>query len=510
MAYSVPSVEIKPPTGGQRTDVATYSIPEESAAVLRNIVNRHGLVRSRPGYVAHGTTLGAYPTGVFQYMHHDGTQKIVGATKAKWYRWDFSGNDWDDITPGGNPLTGADGSHQIFRVFYMGGATYLLGVNGHSDDPIYWDGTTSDYADIGGSPGNAKTMCVLAGRVLMGNFNNAPYKVDVSDFNDFTSGWGSTQVVQLADTPGDIVAMQEFGSLVAYIYKSDAIYQVAAVAALYPFQFNLKFAGIPGPMSPRCVIPTPKAHIVLANDCQIYSFDGTSYTPAGEHVRSFLSSDMNLGRMEFCHGFYHAEFNEVWFFYAGAGIDTPDSAVILKLDDASVWPLKWDTLRCGAAGQFLMEDDIVIGDMVQPLSYYTSPLSNYSSRQQTHLFLNTSGQVYKKQGFTDAGSAIPVEIKSGMRMPSEDAKFVTVVETQNYIKKTSGSQDLDLQLLHSDSEYLQPTEETARTFDLGIAGPKVSGHRVSSRFFGLKYTGDLETELVFEGGRIYGAGRGLR
>lgn len=513
MTYESPSQFVPVPLNGQRRDLAWEQVPDGSAYRMYNILNRDGRIVSRPGYTTQlGGSLTNRITGLTTYIHHTGNQKIVAATSAGWFSFNTSTQAWTDITDPAKTLATAIDDFQVFRIFYKGGTSYLVGCNGYSDAPKCWNGTANTYSDVGGSPGKPKAMCVLANRMLMANFTNAPVQVDVSDFNDFESGWGAVQVSNLADTPGEIMAMQEMGSLIACIYKTDAWYVATASATMYPFTFTLKQAGISGPMSAQCVVSTPVGHYILAEDGNVYKCDGSTYTPMGDHIRSEVLAYLDPSTQYLSFGFYDAYRKEVWFLYRAKGTGTtPNRGIVIRMD-GTVWPVRFaaSTLKPVMGLQTTLETYITIGSLTEPIGSYTTPLSTYTSRQTVRLLGTSDGNIFLESGNTDNGSGFDGAYQSGMRAISPERKLVTVGEIEGYIKPVAGGTAV-VTVVFSDSNPSSNKGPSSAMLDLGVPGPYKTGCRVTSRFFSLYLwvygpTGEIE----YQGARISGVERGRR
>jgi hypothetical protein len=62
----------------------------------------------------------------------------------------------------------------VFRVFTKSGTSYLVVVNGTGATPKKWDGSAGSISDVGGSPGGARAMAILANRMILGTLLPPP------------------------------------------------------------------------------------------------------------------------------------------------------------------------------------------------------------------------------------------------------------------------------------------------------------------------------------------------
>jgi len=513
MATSNPGIQIKPPFGGQMSGRDLMDIPEGYARTALNWLKRGGGFQIRPGYSQIGSSLGNRACGVVQYDHHLGHRFTVVGTTDKWWHWNLTDLAWIDITEGGNGLTGSETTSQVFRVFYKSNMAYLLGVNGYTNAPKKWDGVTAVYDDIAGSPPKAKCMAVNNNRLLLANTYTTQanvHQVDVSAFNDFEAGWGGTvQLVNLMDTPGEIVEMRELGNLETAIYKTDAIYVAVAQANLSPFFFELRAPSIQGPISPRCVVSTPNLHIFMGRNGGLWQFDGIHVTPLPDLFRQHIINTADLGALNRSFGWYDGVNGEIWFVYRGSGSANPNLGLVINVSDMTAWPVSFANFRPTAGLGAEIEENIRIGDMVLPLSGYSTPLSDMS-----HLYFKTAlvghtGDVVEEGGYTDKGDAIPFDLETGMQSPSDAKAYFTAAEVDSLFARTSASQAVEVKL-GSSVDGSDPAYTSLGSVDVGNVGPYSLGARLTSRLFSLRIMGNATQPVKWRGSTVNGVIRGLR
>jgi hypothetical protein len=513
MAYDTPSMFIKPPTAGQRRDLPRYAIPEDAAYRLENMVRRGGKVTTIPLYNSNDSADHAI-RGIFAYPHSDGSDRLVAATDRQ--LWRYSAGAWAALTGTWTTTTYTD--FPIFRVFTKSGTSYLVVVNGTGATPKKWDGSAGSVSDVGGSPGGARAIAILANRMVLGNFASAPTQIKVSDFNDFESGWASVQIANLSDTPGHIMSMNETGALVANVYKTDAWYVITAASGLYPFQLALRKV-VPGPMSPACVVSTPAAQYILARDFNIYQCDGSVYTPLGDHIRYEVADTINVDKMTQSWGFYNPNKNEIWFLWCGAGKSVTTRGLILKMD-GTVWPVAFDwgtegtDWRPTAGCEFLFDTGTTIGAMTSNIGSYTNALGSYAARNLYQL-LGTNNGTIMQESMNPTNCGAQYNYQSGMVSPSPDRKFVTVNQLETYLAPVSepnftGYVTLEYSSIEGGDTAQDDTVQITPT----ASGPFTTGARRDARFFGLKIWGNVDYDAMqsieYEGTRISGVERGRR
>jgi hypothetical protein len=509
MAYDTPSMFIKPPTAGQRRDLPRYAIPEDAAYRLENMVRRGGKVTTIPLYNSNDSADHAI-RGIFAYPHSDGSDRLVAATDRQ--LWRYSAGSWAALTGTWTTTTYTD--FPIFRVFTKSGTSYLVVVNGTGATPKKWDGSAGSVSDVGGSPGGARAIAILANRMVLGNFASAPTQIKVSDFNDFESGWSSVQIANLSDTPGHILSINETGALVANVYKTDAWYVITAASGLYPFTLSLRKVA-PGPMSPACVVTTPSAQYILARDFNIYQCDGSVYTPLGDHIRYEVAQTINVDKMTQSWGFYNPNKNEIWFLWCGSGMGVTSRGLILKMD-GTVWPINfnWGTWYPTAGCEFLFDSGATIGSLTSNIGTYTSAIGSYASRNLAQI-LGTSGGNFMVESAGGTWGGLAYLYQSGMIAPSPDKKFVTANQLEAYLHPvTEPNFSAYLHLYSSPIEGQDPPDDLSVQITPTDNGPFIVGARKDARFFGIGINGSVDfssTEVIeYEGTRVSAVERGRR
>lgn len=331
------------PKQGPRLDLAPHEVPVDALITAQNMVFRRGRFQPRYGSDDFGSnTVSGTPIAMFGYLHSNGTQKLVVMTSTKWYQ--YAAGAWSDITGGG--LTGSPTSG-IFRVFQKDGETHLIGCDDGKDTPKTWNGTAGAYSSMGGAPPKPKCMAIINRRLVLFNLTNggagapvSPVAFDVSDFNDFNTGWGTVQFGLLNDTPGDIMGALEMGDLQTAVYKSDAIVMAQAVGSADPLVFAWRVIGNIGPASPRAIVALPNGtHAYLAVDGSVRLFDGSGPDQSAGYPiqKQILDAGFQTNSptaMAASWGYMDKFRNELIFVFSASGVYR---WIVISLDNMSAW-----------------------------------------------------------------------------------------------------------------------------------------------------------------------------
>lgn len=400
-------IELHPPLGGVRGDLVPYDIPNGFLWRSINIVDRWGRLRTRPGSRAVSTTgPGSRITGGQEFRMVSGVDQTVAATLTGW--WRLSGGGWVDIT--GTALNGTVDNPTRFAVFPSAGINYLVGTN-NVDALQKWDGVTSTFVPVGGTPPRAKDITVSGNFVVLGNVVESgirsPSRIRVSRFNDLDL-WDQYGPADLTDTNDDIVAVRSLTRTAFAIHKTKSIWLGYAQLGLFPFQFE-KMAECPGPCSPSAVVTVDQEHYSFCTDMRIRKFNGSRAEILSRQVEYYIATaglpttfrSTNRAR---CWGMYSAVDRNVWFFFPGPSNPDPMLALTVNCDTGVVYPHVFPfSLTAGWAGEDASDlswtDLLIYADWVGGAFQATYPSwDSFGGTLSPTCFLGSStGQIYRQR-----------------------------------------------------------------------------------------------------------------
>lgn len=509
MASIHEKVHLPLPTQGIQADVDVFHVgPDSLLPTSYNWLFRNGKMVTRPGLtaIANDPSL-APPLGMISYYDQSNQFHVVHSTTERWWRFNPGTNVWDDIS---DPLLLWDASlafPAVFRTFNSGGTVSLLGVNG-IDTPRAWNSDPlSDFTLFGGNAPVAQCIAICADRILLGNLPLLdPSAVDVSAFQDFTTGWGVTQTAVLVNTPGFIVSMDELAANQTAIYKTSSIYLASGTTGLAPIRFDLHVANIAGPAGPRAVVPlTSGLHAIFTGDGELYTFDGINYAahPASNQVRLLFEQNASdaAGARRQLHGFHDILHDELWYFYVAAGdeLTGPRDAIVINLNNNSVWKANWNKAGFSFTTSFM-------GEFIQ------------GALARRAFVGQDTGQFYFLEGDNDAGLGLDVRMETGLSDLGDPTRVKTVEEAEHYFSNPASIQTPAISLLTSESgkdatvSTEQPITLTATSPGHYVSGHRsATGERITSRFVGMSiHDGDLTAPLEYRGSSITVVPRGAR
>jgi len=504
----MPSAEtplpIELPTGGIRKDIPPLAIGFNGLVNAENWIYRDARFFVRPGLTDFADDISERPMGFHQYDHGDENDRLVMGTDDSWWHYNSGTDAWDDLNGIADPLTGGATAQVVFRTFESGGVVNLIGVNGN-DEPRLWDGTGNYELLAGNPPTGAVSIAVAADRVLMAKGDTFYWSGNLDEEDWTASG------VRVADTPGDIIALMEFGQRATAIYKESSIYMAyAQVDLLYKFRIELVRSGVPGPVSSNAVFPIGELgiHGYLAESGAVMLFDGNAPVSIGDHVQTHIRATRDYDLRARSFGFYDPIQNDIYIFYASSGADDVNSCVIINYDTKAMhyYTFGNNTITAGYAA--VITDSVLVGSL--PIIDTIDITFGEMERGQTGVVLgDAGGQVYHHIGFTDDGQAINNYFETGLQVLGEPQRFGVLTAAEHLFLTATASQDISIALGKSDYGEAR-TLQAAQDVDIGAGGPYETQHGLPGRFYSLRMSSLAEIGVEWLGSLAVYAPTGLR
>lgn len=497
-------IPIPPPSKGVRADLDPEDVSEDELVAAENVFVRDGDFRVRPGLELFASDVNQRPMKYIQYDH--GTSpKVALGTDRGW--WVLAGNAWVDIS--GTALTADDVEHvPVFRTFNKAGITYLLGVN-NKDSMKKWNGNDLTYSGVGGSPPIARTMMTIFDRVVIGNItsgpNASPTTVDVSANKDFDTGWGTELVLTLSESAGPIVSMQEFGELNGSIIKSDSVHMLIAQGGNSPFRREMIKNEISGPASEPLVFRTKRGEVGwLGNDGLVSMFNGASIELLPYHIQKQILKSCNPQHLNAGWATYDPERRELWLIYPLLGSNVPNGGLMINMGTLSAYPVRFPGFTITAGAKVKSETGITLGDLTMPVGNMTMTIGELGNASAIRRMVmgDIGGKSYQDLAVTDDGAAIPFYWETPVR--GEMERYKNFAKVRHRFKPTTVDQNVSF-FVGKRNEAGPVTFGSAHTMNLNVSAGKrkSTGHRTSSEYFSMKYSGDASTEIVYQGAAAY-------
>jgi hypothetical protein len=157
--------------------------------------------------------------------------------------------------------------------------------------------------------------------------------------------WYPTDIIRLADTPGQIKAIQAMGTMMVAVYKTDAIYILAVQSGLAAFRPDLRATGIKGPVGRNAVASISTGmQIFLAEDGGLYVFDGSAPRSLGEQFRAWIGREMDSDYMSRSYIHFDSFHNELHVYYPHKGSEgVVRRGLVVSMDKQPYrgWPVEY-------------------------------------------------------------------------------------------------------------------------------------------------------------------------
>ena len=225
------------PFGEYRPDVTDYD-QAYTGAVL-NALPRGDGYGPFPSLAAYSAALPGPCRGFFKAIRTDGSIAIFAATATKLWQLNNTNQAWTDVSKAGGSYSAVSSTDQWQFVQFI---NYVIAVQANAA-PQFFDLTgATAFADLAGSPPQARYAAVVGSFVVLSGLVNNPYRVQWSALGDptgWTAGLNSSSFQDLPD--GGIVrgvAGGEFGNIfqdtairrLVYAPGSPVIFQIERIS----------------------------------------------------------------------------------------------------------------------------------------------------------------------------------------------------------------------------------------------------------------------------------------
>lgn len=205
------------PFGEYRPDVSDYR--GKHSTYILNAIPRGDGYGPFQDLSAYTSALPAACRGLFLARKNDGTIAVFAGTSTKLYLLNNTTQAWTDVSKAAGSYTALSGSDVQDNWSFAQFNNYIFAVQGNTVPQVYDLTVSSAFADLGGSPPNARYISVVNRFVVLSGITSGSpanvYRIQWSGLNattTWTSGVSSSDYQDLAD--GGIVrgvAGGEFG-----------------------------------------------------------------------------------------------------------------------------------------------------------------------------------------------------------------------------------------------------------------------------------------------------------
>jgi len=319
----------KVPTMGINKDAEPTEFDDAYSPYMKNAIVEITKVRKRRGYSQLGSSdlpLSGIGMELISYRDALGNKHLIAITSTKAYKYDTSGDDWDEITPAVAFSGGADNRFSWCLAvddteFANNGGTALCVSNG-KDDIHYYEGDTGDVFTIleHDFPSFAKVEEIeeFWNHFFLFNYTDSSKHARSLAFADVGNidTWlvGTSGSTTLTDSRGNLMRAKKIGlHMVLYSEKSITICTYYGGDTIFSFPTVIYETGL---LAAKAVWDSVNVHYFLGTDQKIYGYyGGTDLDPVGLRIEDALFAELDVSnKAKICAGLDVGK-HKIHFFY---------------------------------------------------------------------------------------------------------------------------------------------------------------------------------------------------
>lgn len=287
--------------------------PASSDAILNAVPTADGWGPMK-GLELISDALPATARGAVFVRDQTGSFFIIAGTASGLYRFDNADGSWDDISGASAPYGVADGDRWSFAVY----GSKLVATNIADPVQVYDIDAGGAFADLAGSPPQARHAFVANGYLVLGNTNGSARRVQWSGYEDIEEWTVGEKGADYQDLPdgGDVAGGigDEAG---AYVFQRDRVRRMQfAPASQFSFAFQ-EVDNARGAVSPLSIVPIGLNDFAFLSESGFYR--GANATPIGaEKVDRWFYDTVDLDFLAEVQGVADPFNKIVWWLFTAA------------------------------------------------------------------------------------------------------------------------------------------------------------------------------------------------
>lgn len=222
------------PFGGYEPDKSSYM--GASSQTIQNAVPRADGYGPFQDFTEFTSALAAACRGFFYARKTDGSIAVFAGTSASLYKLDNSNLGWDDVSKGGvtySALPSTD--HWQFAQF----GNFVVAVQANTVPQVFDLTSSSAFADLGGSPPQARYIAIVGRFVVLSGLLSTPYRIQWSGLNATTTWTPGVNSSDFQDLPDGGIVRGVAGGEDGVIFQETAMRRMIFVPGS-PVIFNIE------------------------------------------------------------------------------------------------------------------------------------------------------------------------------------------------------------------------------------------------------------------------------
>lgn len=365
-------------------DIASVGTPKSS--YVKNVVPRADGWGPIPAISEFTSAMPGYCRGVTGAVQLDNSTAIFGGNDTKLFKVDPTARSWSDVSKGGGYTVS---TKELWDFAQFG--NQVIAVTSNNNPQVYTLGTSSAFADLAGSPPQARRVSVVGDFVVLSGLTNNPNRIQWSSINNAAEYIPGTNQGDFNDFPDGGYVQGVAGGEVGLVFQDRAIRRMIYVGPNLIFEFQ-RISQDRGVLMRYSVATSGGMTFFLSND-GFYVIDrGGAMNPIGhKRVDRTLLSDADLTDPRFMQAAADPVSKRVHWFYKSVGSANPN-----VLDKELIYD--WDLDRWSNADANVMASGSVIPlsttleslDAIGNLDALPYSLDSYTSTYASSLALMTT------------------------------------------------------------------------------------------------------------------------
>jgi hypothetical protein len=222
------------PFGNYQPDISDFQ--SSGALYALNVVPRADGYGPFPAFSSYSSAMAGACRGFFKAIKSDGSIAIFAATSTKIYLLDNSALTWTDVSKGSSTYTAIPSSDQWQFVQFN---NFVIAVQINTVPQVFDLTSSTNFADLGGSPPQSKYIWVTNRFVFLGGISGFPYRIQWSGLNATTTWTSGTNQSDYQDFADGGLVLGGAGGEYGVVFQQTAIRRITyAPGAPYIFQID--------------------------------------------------------------------------------------------------------------------------------------------------------------------------------------------------------------------------------------------------------------------------------
>lgn len=301
------------PFGEYRPDVADYN--GQHSKTVMNVVPRGDGYGPMNSLAAYSDALAAQCRGFFVARKTDGSVAVFAGTSTKLYLLDNSDGTWDDVSKSlGTYSAVPTTDHWQFAQFN----NFVFAVQANTVPQVYTLGSSTEFADLGGSPPQAAYIAIVNRFVVLSGLLSNKTRIQWSGLNATTTWTSGVNQSDYQDLPDGGIVRGVAGGEYGYIFQDASIRRMTfAPGAPYVFQID-RISEDKGIFAPLSLIKAGP-HVFFLSGDGFYSLQAGQLTPIGkERVDRTFFEDLDRANLQLVIGAADPRSSRVFWSYKSA------------------------------------------------------------------------------------------------------------------------------------------------------------------------------------------------